>query len=165
MISLVGKLPAHPTRSYLTRSPGLVLNTVFHHTGVDVDNTLEEVAQYHVGTLGWPGIGYRWLVRQNGTAYECQPIEIVSYHCGSGSPKIINGIGSNNWISLGICFTGIDPTEAQVATMKWLADEEDKWFGYKLNRLPHSALSPTPCPGDTWEQWKEYIIPTPEVPV
>ena len=152
--NIVQKLPRHPTLVYSTRELDIISQVVIHHIGVNASVPPANTAAYHV-RKGWPGIGYHFQIQQDGTAYQTQELETVSYHCG----------GSCNTISVGICLEGSFvgdrvPGERQLAATRDVVN----WLLWTLN-LPKSAVvghkdvRQTRCPGDTWPAWRGAIVP------
>jgi len=147
------KLLQHPEKRYNLRSLDSIKQIVIHHVGIDAPVTPAATASYHVRTRGWPGIAYHFFIRMDGTAYQTQPLNVVSYHCG----------GQCNVISIGICLEGSfmerEPSQKQLGATKevidWLLDDFD------LKVLGHKEVegTSTACPGNTWDDWKEKIMP------
>jgi len=67
-------------------------------------------ANYHVGTHGWPGVAYHFVILKNGTIEWNHELGIKSYH-----------VGNSNGIAVGICLVGDfrseSPTDAQKASL------------------------------------------------
>ena len=150
---IVEKLPQHPTKRYNSRDIDIISQVVIHHVGVNAVVPPQNTAAYHV-RKGWPGIGYHFYVRTDGSAYQTQGLETVSWHCG----------GSCNTISVGICLEGSFvgnrvPPDAQLAATR----DVIRWLLWQLE-LPESAVvghkdvRATRCPGDTWPQWRGAIV-------
>lgn len=147
-------LPKHPTLSYEARSIGGIETIVIHHSATQ-DVPAEAIARYHVENLGWPGIGYHFLVHQNGDTEYTEPIEIISY-----------GVADRNENSLHICllgtFTDYAPREPQIVAAKSLIDNLDYAMGRVYPVVGHSEIATpgnaTACPGRTWPQWKPRLF-------
>ncbi len=155
---LVALYPGRP--AYQRRDLGQIEGVVIHHTAVDVDLAARDIARYHVERNGWPGIGYHFLVHQNGDIDWCNELETVSYHA-DGQEKI-NGVGVNNWRYVGValngCFTeGRAPTAAQMLAARWLIASIEYRLGRRLAVLGHKELGVTRCPGDNWAEWKRQL--------
>ena len=119
---------------------------VVHHSATEAHVTPQQIARYHVETLGWHGIGYHFVIAADGTIYQTNRMQTVSYHAGW-----------HNSYTLGAClvgnFTHYAPTYEQVAALTWLHRE---WLPERLGPLPlkgHKELMPTACPGDKWD-WR-----------
>jgi len=153
-LDIINELPRHAERVYSRRaSLADIRQIVIHHVGVDAVVPPENTAAYHV-RKGWAGIGYHFYIRTDGTAYQTQALETVSYHCG----------GACNTHSVGICLEGSFmegrvPTDAQLAATRavvaWLLEYLD---------LPASAVKghrevrATSCPGTTWPKWRGEVV-------
>lgn len=59
-------LPRHATLVYHERALSAIDRIVLHHTEASKAATWQSVAQYHVNSNGWPGIGYHIGVRSFG---------------------------------------------------------------------------------------------------
>jgi N-acetylmuramoyl-L-alanine amidase len=92
ILNVVSTLP-HGKEKYDTRSQSAITHIVVHHSATNTGSPMA-FAQYHVG-LGWPGIGYHYVVTQDGTVYKTQNLTTVSYHAGKA-----------NRYSVGICLIG-----------------------------------------------------------
>ncbi|MBI4757801.1 MAG: N-acetylmuramoyl-L-alanine amidase [Chloroflexi bacterium] len=146
--------------AYQRRDQGQIEGVVIHHTAVNADLSAQDIARYHVERNGWPGIGYHFLVHQNGDIDCCNDLEAVSYHA-DGQEKI-NGVGMNNWRYVGValngCFTeGRAPTAAQMLAARWLIASIEYRLGRRLAVLGHKELGVTRCPGDNWAEWKPIL--------
>ena len=117
---------------------------VIHHSGTDVDSSAQDIARYHVDVLGWPGIGYHYVVRWDGTIEQTLSPHIISY----------NVAGRNHEV-LGICcpgdYTNQPGRAAQVGAKDWLVDmllttilPNRRVLGHRQIALPDH---PTACPG------------------
>ena len=131
------------------------------------------IASYHVRRHEWPGIGYHFVVAEDGTLYQTNALETKSYHAVEANPY-----------GVGICFLGNftkkTPPPAQVQAGAHLV----AWLLGELN-LPndrirgHKELMGTACPGKQWlegDKWRtalysrvrqvqqEKALPTPPKP-
>lgn len=144
---------------YGTRSLGDIAQIVIHHVGVDADVSPETTAKYHVKPRptapdGWPGIGYHFYVRKDGTVYQTNALETVSYHCG----------GTCNLHSVGICLEGsfmkAIPTPEQLEATRGLNTILVHELGLLTKQIRgHREVRQTACPGETWWTWKARILP------
>lgn len=98
-------LTKHSTRVYRTRNINDIKKLAIHHSATKTGSA-EAYARYHVNNLGWGGIGYHFVVEQDGTIKWCNSLETVSYH-----------VGNSNGFAVGICMTGdfrfAEPTPEQ----------------------------------------------------
>jgi len=148
-------LNKHPTKQYATRRLEAIEHIVIHHSAITPTVGAQRIAEYHVNNLDWPGIGYHFVVDDQGIIYRTNPLETVSYHAGN-----INRSGA------GVCFLGnfTDdvPTSAQLESggklVAWLVQElkltNDEIKG-------HKEFMNTQCPGKQWlqgQQWKRMLL-------
>ena len=155
VIDVVDTLPLYANGAYTTRPLSGIRFLVVHHSGVDVDSTPRQIADYHTYKLGWPGIGYHFVIRFDGTIYQTNRIETMSYN-----------VASRNHECIGICvngdFTSHHPFDAQLDSLRWLLKDLDtklpnrETVGHKEIALPGHG---TGCPGNTWGEWRLEVIP------
>lgn len=95
----------HLTKTYRRRTRGKITHIAVHHSAT-LEGSAEAFARYHVNTLGWPGIGYHYIINKDGTVDQCHDLEVVSYH-----------VGNSNGFAVGICLVGDfrqeEPTKGQ----------------------------------------------------
>jgi N-acetyl-anhydromuramyl-L-alanine amidase AmpD len=151
---LADALPKHSDRKYKTREISDIRYLVVHHSAVPPSVTPQRIADYHVKTRGWPGIGYHLVVDDDSTIYQTNHLQTVSYHAGNANP-----------IGVGICFNGnftngVPPAaqlQAGAHLIAWLMQELDlPWDAVK----GHKDLMDTACPGEQWlkgKQWKQML--------
>jgi hypothetical protein len=146
--------------TYPTRQLGAIKRIVIHHSAADVDSSAGSIASYHVGTLGWPGIGYHFLVHWDGRIEYTMDMSLISYH-----------VASLNAESVGICLPGDwttkTPPEATLNAAHDLVANIQYALGWFVPVVGHRDIAQTECPGNTWAQWKERVIvraPAPQVP-
>lgn len=157
MVDIVDKLPVHATARYDKRTQDKITHIAIHHSAGPGNVTPERIAQYHVNN-GWPGMGYHFYVMPDGTIYQTNRLETISYQ-----------VYKQNHYSLGICvagsfINGLIPTPKQIESVGHLA----AWLMQKLNvplknvmghkEFPENA---TTCPGNDWttgQKWKEMVI-------
>jgi segregation and condensation protein A len=152
---LVDKLIRHPAKVYETRPLAQITTLVIHHSAVPANVGPQQIANYHVNKLDWPGIGYHYIIAADGTIYQCHRLEAVSYHAVAANP-----------VSVGVCFLGnltsqVPPT-AQLRSaahlIAWLAQE----LQISLDEVKgHRELMQTVCPGNQWltgSNWKHTLL-------
>ncbi len=151
---LIGRLSTHPTKQYETRPLADIQYLVIHHSAVAPSAGPKRIADYHVEKLGWPGIGYHFVVGEDGILYQSNALETVSYHAAEA-----------NRCGVGICFLGsfmkkVPPqTQLQAGAhlVAWLIQELDLTLD---DVVGHQEVLDTRCPGDQWlsgEKWKEML--------
>jgi hypothetical protein len=151
---IVEALPKHDTETYDTRSLSSVEYLVIHHSVTDPVVDPELIAEYHIQHWDWPGIGYHFLVAGDGSIYQTNELETLSYHAASVNP-----------VGVGVCFLG-DFTEdvpspeqlrAGARLLAWLLQE----LGLDLDAVRgHREFMETACPGVQWltgKNWREML--------
>lgn len=122
---------------YRRRSLSSIRNIVVHHSGT-VTGSAEAYANYHVGTLGWPGIGYTIVIEQDGTVKLCNDLESITYHSGNA-----------NSYSVGVSLTGDfsrnRPTGAQWSSLYQVI--EDLMAHLPSVKSVTSVIGHQECPG------------------
>lgn len=106
---ITDSLPRHLSKRYNKRRLEAITHIVVHHSAT-TSGTPEAFARYHVHTLGWPGIGYHYVIDRKGVTCKCHPATTISYHAA----------GANSY-SIGVCLVGnLDaqkPTGQQMAAL------------------------------------------------
>ena len=138
IINVVSDLMHHVVKSYSMRSVSNIVLGVIHHSA-SVLSSLDQIVDYHVNGHDWPGIGYHYVIDKNGSCYQTQPLNTVSYHCKGQNTR-----------SIGICLLGNfekeKPTFKQLAALYLLMLD----IKYKLPNIkyyPHYTFRNTLCPG------------------
>jgi len=153
--SLVGQLAVHPEEKYALRPLSQVRTLVIHHTGAAPETPPSVIAEHHVFRLGWPGIGYHFLVSTDGQIFQTNGLVVESFHARQF-----------NATSIGIALAGNlnqdSPPASQLDALAnlcaWLLD------GLHLSPdaiLGHRELVATPCPGENWMgglNWKNSLL-------
>jgi N-acetyl-anhydromuramyl-L-alanine amidase AmpD len=151
---LIDSLPKHDTEVYETRPIEDIRYLVIHHSAAPSIIGPKTIAAYHIRKHDWPGIGYHYVVAENGTLYQTNALETKSYHAVKANPY-----------GVGICFLGnftnATPPPAQIQAGAHLV----AWLMGELN-LPidsikgHKDLMGTACPGRQWleeQKWKATL--------
>lgn len=94
LVDVRNSLPRHKSKKYARRALLAILYIVRHHSAT-TSGSAQSFANYHVNTLGWPGIGYHFVIDRNGNIYWCHDLEVISY-----------GVGGHNTPSVNICLVG-----------------------------------------------------------
>ncbi|MGQ9676579.1 MAG: peptidoglycan recognition protein family protein [Chloroflexota bacterium] len=147
------------SRGYRWRELAEIEQVILHHTaGANRDFSAAEIADYHVKTQGWPGIGYHFLIHPDGRVDYVGDIATVRYH-----------VGDLNAGSIGICLAGDFSRERPTATALARARQliqKGIWpvLGRRVPVRGHVEVwrqanrGPTSCPGDTFWQWRREVI-------
>lgn len=144
LTDLIGTLPVHPTKTYPQRATSALTRVVLHHAAGPEDQTVEEIARYHVHVRGWPGIAYAYCISAAGEIFKCWPATTISWCVANG-----------NTASLCVCLIGnrdiVAPPPAQ-----WNAAVElaaNLMLAYAIRTLcghrevPTVPPQATACPG------------------
>lgn len=139
---MVGLLPRGSTK-YNLRPLHAIEQIVVHHSA---DNgTIQSIAEYHTAPKpkgnGWPGIGYTFVIDQEGIIYQAHDLDTLCFN-----------VANQNTKSLGICLIGnfeknpVPP--AQLESLKWLIPQV-KQFLKPLKVIGHREAegAATKCPG------------------
>lgn len=148
---LTGTLPRHATLSYDTRPVSDISRVVLHHTDANRSTTWQAVAQYHVTTNGWPGIGYHIGVRQYGERAVVSLLNTPttrSYHAHT--------VGNDH--GLAVCVAGKfntnRPSVEELDALRRIMAVIERWRGSPLPVVGHGDVpgNSTDCPGaNLWE--------------
>ncbi len=148
-------LPKHRTKKYQRgRAPDKI---TIHHSATAAGSA-ESFAGYHVHSLGWPGIGYHFVIGRNGTIEKCWDENVISFHTA--------GLNSRN---VGICLTGRGSfSSSQLKSLVQLIDYLKKKYTIPVSRIKgHREWNGqrTECPGmDTeWVREKLRLLETPSL--
>lgn len=152
IIDLTLTLPRHPGKPYHRRDVERLQWVVWHHTaGTDNPSTPdfepeiippEAIARYHITTNGWSGIGYHFLIYQDGTIYKVRPIGVIGA-C----------VGGSNTGSVCIAFVGNyelrPPAAIMLASGIWLTTTLLAVYPTLLGVRGHGEMpaQATACPG------------------
>ena len=123
MKDVTDTLPKHATNRYSTRSLDKITHLTIHHSAAPANIPVETIAAYHVNNNDWPGIGYHFCIGPDGTTYQVNRLETISYHAG-----VVNDY------TVGICLegdfrNGLIPTPKQIESAGHLS----AWLSQKLN--------------------------------
>ena len=153
--NITDSLPKHEHETYTSRPLEDIRNFIIHHTAVSPDVGPEAIARYHVTRKDWPGIGYHFVIMADGTTYQTNRLQTISYHARQANPS-----------SIGIAFAGnlmgIEPTAAQL-------ESGGRLLAYLMQKLDltadsikgHKDFVPTVCPGNQWDtgsKWHDRLL-------
>lgn len=172
IIDIVDDLPKHATKKYALRLPTDITTLTIHHTVSPPDRSIESIAAYHVDSNDWPGIGYHFVLKDDGRIYQTNYLTTKSYHAGSTAAP-----GDENFWSVGIAlqgdFTNNPPPQAQLDAARQLVAYLRGELANVADVLGHRQMpgASTACPGATWQQWLPYVtgeidnpLPPPVIP-
>ncbi|MCY0933620.1 peptidoglycan-binding protein [Streptomyces sp. H34-S4] len=118
-----------------------------NRTGVSVPQAIE---RGHLGQ-GWAGVGYNFVVDQDGTAFEGRGWTLQGAHCPNHN---VSGIGVQ--IAIG---GDQEPSAKALATARALYDEACRKTGKTLAKKGHKDGIATSCPGGKLYAWVKAGMP------
>jgi len=149
---LTRSLPRHATLVYHERPLTAIDRVVLHHTEASKATTWQSVAQYHVNSNGWPGIGYHIGVRSFAGKVKVSLLNdprTRSYHAHT--------VGNNQ--GLAVCLAGSfvreEPTVEEVDVLRRITQVVWRWTTWPTSPSPLPVVghrdvpgNQTSCPGD-----------------
>ncbi len=155
IIDAVYDLPRREDRRYETRPLAQIRQLIIHHTAADPSLGIEVIAQKHVETLGWPAIGYHFVIERDGRIYETNDLTTVSFHARQANAS-----------TLGIAFCGnfdtAVPAEAQLESGGALCAYLLRELSLPIENVRgHRAVVSTACPGHNWAKgtvWRDQLL-------
>lgn len=133
------RITRHPTKRYGVRPLNRITQLIIHHSAT-MQGSAEAYARYHVNDLGWPGIGYHFVIEKDGSIKQTNSLDTISYQ-----------VSGQNTASIGICCTGhYDhqvPPQEQLNSLVWLLKRlKGEFPGAQING--HRDFSSKTCPGN-----------------
>lgn len=131
----------HPNKQFPDNGIQAKTDIAIHHS-LTLTGSAESYANYHIDNHGWPGVGYSFVIEQDGTIKHCNDINLRTYH-----------VGASNDFAIGICLTGDfrtqKPTKAQEESLRLLHEVlKSAMPNYKRtrghNEFPGYALKQCP---------------------
>lgn len=145
------ELPKHLTKTYRKRTLEDSITIFIHHTAVDADVAIENIAKYHVNHNGWPEIGYHSAVKPNGDILLLNDFEEISYHTRGQNTKGISIVllGNYNEDKIG---------KDQLKSIKLITDALCKILKVKAIKGHQDAPNArTSCPGSNAQRVLEEV--------
>lgn len=106
---------------------------------------------------GWAGVGYNFMVGQDGVIYEGRGWSLVGAHCPGH-----NRTGIGIYVAVG---GDQKPTAEALHAVRELYDEACRRTGRQLRKSWHGANYATECPGSRLIAWVRAGMPDPLAPV
>lgn len=136
---ITAELPKSQTKRYGRRAISQIVRYVIHHSATSGGDPWS-FARYHVQTNGWPGIGYHFVIMPDGTTYQTNALETISY-----------GVENMNTGSVNTCLVGnfevTNPTAAQITAVVELHKRLASQLGQKPIVGHNDLKQTTKCPG------------------
>ncbi|WP_326797439.1 N-acetylmuramoyl-L-alanine amidase [Streptomyces sp. NBC_01808] len=123
-----------------------------HATGKAVPKDVERI---HLGN-GWSGVGYNFMVDQNGAIYEGRGWGLVGAHCPGH-----NRTGIGVYVAIG---GSQKPSDAALRSVRDLYDEACRRTDRTLAKRGHKDGYPTACPGGSLYAWVKAGMPAKGTP-
>lgn len=145
LVDYRSKVARHKTKRYPNRTNGIksITDIAIHHSLTLrklAGSNAEGYARFHVNNLGWPSIGYTYVIEADGTIKYVNDIAKKTYH-----------VGNHNNYALGIVlsgdFTKEKPTKEQEISLRNLVAALQKKYPHMKNVKGHSDYS-----GYEWKQ-------------
>lgn len=125
--------------SYIDNGVNSKTDIAIHHSATKVGSS-SAFANYHVGTNGWPGVAYHFVILKDGTIEWNHNLGIKSYH-----------VGNSNKFAVGICVVGDfrseEPTDEQKASLHALHECLKRDLPKYVRTRGHNEF-----PGYAWKQ-------------
>lgn len=146
-------LPKHLTKTYKERSLEDSLTIFIHHTAVDADVPIENIAKYHVNHKGWPAISYHSAVETDGDILLLNDFSTISYHTKGQNTKGISIVLLGN-------YQKDEMSEDQIESVKIITDALCSVLKIKAIKAHRDAPgASTSCPGIyAYEELKKSIF-------
>lgn len=127
-------VPPEKRRTFVVHYDGDVPT---RRTGPDVPRAIQ---RFHQDTRGYADIGYNFAIDQNGAIFEGRGWDTLGAHAGPG--------GNTEGIGVQVHIGGDQrPSDAAMASLRWLYAEANRRFGRTLAVRRHSDYVATSCPG------------------
>lgn len=138
-------IPANLTFGPLT--PRRATRRIILHHSASPDVSTATIHGWHL-QRGWSGIGYHFVIRQDGSIEEGRPVDTIGAHAGPPA----------NGDSIGICLAGnfmeYSPAGLQLQSLVQLIAYLRETYQADLEVLRHKDVASTDCPGDLFP-WQE----------
>lgn len=151
IVTLVTNLPIITTDlTFGSLNPRRSTRRIIIHHSASPDVSADAIHDWHL-QQGWSGIGYHFVIRQNGNIEAGRPVNMIGAHSGP----------EGNVDSIGICLTGnfmeSPPPNEQLQSMVQLIACLREVYKIDLEVMRHQDVAVTQCPGalfpwpeDTW---------------
>jgi N-acetyl-anhydromuramyl-L-alanine amidase AmpD len=132
-------------------SPRRSTKRIIVHHSASPDVSAATIHGWHI-TQGWSGIGYHFVIRQNGNIEAGRPVDVIGAHSGP----------QGNGDSVGICLAGnfmeSTPTDQQLQSLVQLVAYLRELYKSSLEVMRHKDVAATACPCDLFP-WPENNWP------
>src|SRR5690606_29774313 len=111
-----------------------------------------EVERLHINGNGWSGVGYNWIIGEDGVAYEGRGWTLQGAHCPGHN---VSGLA----VLIAVGKGGKKASAAALATARALYDEACERTGNTLAMRGHRDGIATECPGPDLYEWVRDGMP------
>lgn len=146
---------AEPARSRSRLHPDRVVSLFVHHTvGAQQHDRaawVRGIQRFHQIDRGWADVAYSWIVDADGVIYEGRGWSWTGAHTRG-----------HNSTGVAVAYLGDGRQSVPPAALRGIvevAEEADRVFGRRLERLPHKAVGNTSCPGEVIAAWMTAGMP------
>jgi len=149
----------HPSKTYAFRNTSSIDRIVVHQTdGADNGEfTAYNVANYHVNDNDWAGIGYHYLITNDGAIYQTNSDDLVSYHASGWNSRSI-GVAITGDHTLGNDNYDIIDKKKYNALVYLLAKLSNEYNISANEIIGHNETgSPKSCPNLNMEQLRSDV--------
>ena len=138
--NITDDLLKHDTKSYSKRNLNQIDTIVVHHSATET-GTAESYARYHVNNRDWAGIGYHFVIDQDGKINQTNELDTISYHASNWNTR-----------SIGICLTGNYDNQIlngnNLDSLVYLIKKLKLDLKKELNIIGHRDVANKSCPGN-----------------
>lgn len=157
IVDVTGSLPKGHNIYYRNRNKKEITTVIIHHTAI-FNASIKSIAEYHINTKQWPGIGYHYIISHDDRIYKCNEETDISYHCSGHNSSSIG-------IAFNFDFNRSFPKQQSIINLFLLLLYLEKNFNIKEIK-GHRDFNKTDCPGrnfnleshlKNYEAWKKDI--------
>ena len=82
----------HPSKRYSFRDTSTINKIIIHQTDSEDMGSFSPyyTANYHINTNDWAGIGYHYYIIDDGTIYQTNDDNIISYHASGQNTESLS---------------------------------------------------------------------------
>ena len=149
----------HPTKTYAFRDTSSIDRIVVHQTAGEDEGkfTAYNIANDHVNNNDWAGIGYHYLITNDGKIYQTNPDNKISYHASGYNTRSI-GVAITGNHTIGDDNYDIIDEKKYKALVYLLAKLSNKYNISTSEIIGHNETgSPKSCPNLNMDQLRADV--------
>ena len=149
----------HPSKTYAFRDTSTIDSIIVHQTDTPDQGSFTpyHIANYHVNNNDWAGIGYHYLITDDGAIYQTNSDDLVSYHASGWNTRSI-GVSITGDHTIGADNYDIIDKKKYNALVYLLAKLCNKYNLSVDNILGHHETgSPKSCPNLNMDQLRSDV--------